>query len=66
MCVIKKLSYSRIWSASSTVDVANRFVSQKSKENLKSSGEDEEEEADGPDYEPRETSHTVITTNEVF
>jgi hypothetical protein len=49
------------------VDDAIRFVSQKSKENLKSSGEDEEEEADGPDYEePRETSHTVITTNEVF
>ena len=49
------------------VDAAIRFVSQKSKENLKSSGEDEEEEADGPDYEePRETSHTVITTNEVF
>jgi hypothetical protein len=49
------------------VDDAIRFVSQKSKENLKSSGEDEEEEADGPDYEgPRETSHTAITTNEVF
>jgi hypothetical protein len=43
------------------------FVSQKSKENLKSSGEDEEEEADGQDYEePRKTSHTAITTNEVF
>ena len=49
------------------VDDAIRFVSQKSKENLKSSGEDKEEEADGPDYEePRETSHTVITTYEVF
>jgi hypothetical protein len=37
------------------VDDAIRFVSQKSKENLKSSGEDEEEEEDGPDYEePRE------------
>jgi IS30 family transposase len=49
------------------VDDAIRFVSQKSKENLKSSGEDEEEEADGPDYEePKETSHTAITTNEVF
>jgi hypothetical protein len=49
------------------VDDAIRFVSQKSKENLKSSGEDEEEEADVPDYEePRETSHTVIATNEVF
>ena len=48
------------------VDDAIRFVSQKSKENLKSSGENEEE-ADGPDYEePRETSHTAITTNEVF
>ena len=48
------------------VDDAIRFVSQKSKENLKSSGEDREE-ADGPDYEePRETSHTAITTNEVF
>jgi hypothetical protein len=39
----------------------------KSKENLKSFGENEEEEADRPDYEePRETSHTAITTNEVF
>jgi hypothetical protein len=37
------------------VDDAIRFVSQKSKENLESFGEDEEEEADGPDYEePRE------------
>ena len=46
------------------VDAAIRFVSQKSKENLKSFGENEEEEADGPDYEePRETSHTAITTN---
>lgn len=36
------------------VDDAIRFVSQKSKENLESSCEDEEE-ADGPDYEePRE------------
>ena len=49
------------------VDDAIRFVSQKSKQNLKSFGEDEEEEADRPDYkEPRETSHTAITTNEVF
>ena len=49
------------------VDDAIRFVSQKSKENLKSSGEDEEEEADVQDYEePRKTSHTAITTNEVF
>ena len=49
------------------VDDAIRFVSLKSKENLKSSGEDEEEEADRPDYEePRETSHAAITTNEVF
>ena len=49
------------------VDDAIRFVSQKSKENLKSSGEDEGEEADGPDYEESgETSHTAITTNEVF
>jgi hypothetical protein len=49
------------------VDNAIRFVSKKSKENLKSSGEEEEEEADGPDYEEaRETSHTAITTNEVF
>jgi hypothetical protein len=30
------------------VDDAIRFVSQKSKENLKSSGKDEEEETDGP------------------
>ena len=50
------------------VDDAIRFVSQKSKENLKSSGEDEEEEeVDRPDYEePGETSHTAIATNEVF
>ena len=56
-----------LFTNSTAVDDAIMFVSQKSKENLKSSGEDEEEEVDGSDYEePRETSHTAITTNEVF
>jgi hypothetical protein len=61
-----KVAIKRI-STCDAVGDAIRFVSQKSKENLKSSGEDEEEEADRPDYEePRETNHTAITTNEVF
>ena len=63
-CYLMKMA---LLTNATAVDDAIRFVSQKSKQNLKSFGEDEEEEADRPDYkEPRETSHTAITTNEVF
>jgi hypothetical protein len=46
------------------VDDAIRFVSDKSKKDLKSSSRDE---SNRPDYEePKEINHTSITTNKVF
>jgi predicted transcriptional regulator len=55
------------------VDDAIRFVSSKTKENLKSSGEDDKEESNEPDYDEdqleewaEETEETATTTNQVF
>jgi hypothetical protein len=48
------------------VDDAIKFISQKSKGTLKSSGEDEKEESNEPDYEPMEINHTSRNINEVF
>ena len=52
------------------VDDAIRFVSQKSKENLKllTNNNEDEKESKEPNYDegPREINHTSITTNEVF
>jgi hypothetical protein len=56
------------------VDDAIRFVSAKTKENLKSSTEGDKEESKGPDYdegedqleEEQDEENGEITTNEVF
>jgi hypothetical protein len=55
------------------IDDAIRFVSSKTKENLKSSGEDDIEESNEPDYDEdqleewaEETEETATTTNQVF
>ena len=49
---------------------AIRFVSQKSKENLKllTNNNEDEKESKEPNYDegPKEINHTSITTNEVF
>jgi hypothetical protein len=58
------------------VDDAIRFVSSKSKQNLKSSAEDDKEESNEPDYDEdkdqleeeqeEETGEITGTTNQVF
>ncbi|HJT49344.1 MAG TPA: hypothetical protein VJ729_14260 [Nitrososphaeraceae archaeon] len=49
------------------VDDAIRFVSQKSKEELKPlDGNNDDKESNTSDHEDEEISHTIITRNEVF